>query len=176
MWKSHGLCEISTSRWKPICGFHRDDISTAVSHGHAVSAAAARGRRPCHAEVKRRVCRSMRPNSRCMKRTIQSPCSVSAIPTTSRRTAVLMKTRSPRHVISPLWRTRRTSCVASYHGSSRRVGYGREDTTCTRLGGCWPSASCGRSVLNSRRMRSNRVCCCRGVRAGGGVVSCGNVR
>ena len=30
MWKSRGLCEISKALWKPFCGFHRDDISTAV--------------------------------------------------------------------------------------------------------------------------------------------------
>ena len=30
MWESRVLCEISKSLWKPVCGFHRDDISTAV--------------------------------------------------------------------------------------------------------------------------------------------------
>ena len=38
-------------------------------------------RRPCHAGVNRRVWRSMRPSSTCMKRTVQSPRSVSASPT-----------------------------------------------------------------------------------------------
>ena len=30
MWESRGLCEISKSLWKPVCGFHGDVISTAV--------------------------------------------------------------------------------------------------------------------------------------------------
>ncbi len=30
MWESRVLCEISKSLWKPVCGFHRDGISTAV--------------------------------------------------------------------------------------------------------------------------------------------------
>jgi hypothetical protein len=45
-----------------------------------------------------------------------------------------------------------------------------------RAGGCCPRASCGRSVLNSRRIRSNRACWCRGVVAGGVVVSSCKVR
>ena len=40
-WESHVLCEISKALWKPICGFHSDDISTAA---HAVSPSAPR---PC---------------------------------------------------------------------------------------------------------------------------------
>src|SRR5271169_6672530 len=34
---------------------------------------------------------------------------------------------APRHLISPVGRTRRTACSASYHGSSRRSGNGRVD-------------------------------------------------
>lgn len=54
----------------------------------------------------------------CRKRTVQSPRAVSAIPTTSPRIAVVTNTRSPCHLMVPLCRTRRTWCVASYHGSS----------------------------------------------------------
>ena len=28
MWESRVLCEIAKSLWKPLCGFHRDVIST----------------------------------------------------------------------------------------------------------------------------------------------------
>ena len=44
-------------------------------------------RGPCQAGVKRRVRRSILPSSRCMKRTTQSPRSVSATPTSSPRIA-----------------------------------------------------------------------------------------
>ena len=30
MWESRVVREISKSLWKPVCGFHRDGISTAV--------------------------------------------------------------------------------------------------------------------------------------------------
>src|SRR5690606_1817629 len=79
-------------------------------------------RRPCHDGVNRNVCRSMRPSSRCMNRTSQSPRSVSASPTTSRRIASLTNTSCPCHLIWPLGRTRRTWCVASYHGSTSVEG------------------------------------------------------
>jgi hypothetical protein len=35
MWESRVLCEISKSLWKPLLGFHRDDISIAVFAGGA---------------------------------------------------------------------------------------------------------------------------------------------
>ena len=71
--------------WESFCDFHRSGISTASR------CASSPIRRPCHAGVKRRVWRSMRPSSTCMKRTVQSPRAVSARPTTSPRTASLTK-------------------------------------------------------------------------------------
>ena len=48
MWESRVLCEISKSLWKPLWGFHRDVISTAVFAGAAVSEAEIRVRPyPC---------------------------------------------------------------------------------------------------------------------------------
>ena len=52
------------------------------------------------------------------KRTIQSPLSVSAMPTGSPFSVSLMKTRSPPHLMEPSVRTRRMACQASYQGSS----------------------------------------------------------
>ena len=69
-------------------------------------------RRPGRGAVKRRsfrVRRSMMPRSTSMNRTIQSPASVSATPTSSPVKASLMKTSSPPHLISPFDRTRRTA-------------------------------------------------------------------
>ena len=67
--------------------------------GRAIVIGHGQCRRPCHAGVKRRVRRSMRPSSTCMKRTSQSPRSVSTRPTACRRTASLMNTNSPCHLM-----------------------------------------------------------------------------
>jgi hypothetical protein len=72
--------------------------------------------------IRRWRLRSMKPSSSSLKRTRQSPASVSSTATSSPTSTSLTKINSPAQRISPFERTRRTAQSAAYAGSRSAQG------------------------------------------------------